>query len=63
MDKYPPAYFDAQHPKVEEVANRKGYVADIHPATGWIYARFPPHYSDQPDRGFLWGLKNAAETL
>lgn len=63
MDKYSPAYFNAQHPKVEEVASGKGYVADIDPATGCIYARFPPHYPDQPDRGFLWGLRNVAETL
>ncbi|KAF9652112.1 SAICAR synthase-like protein [Thelephora ganbajun] len=63
MDKYSPAHFSAQHPKVEEVASGKGYVADIDPATGCIYARFPPHYPDQPDRGFLWGLKNVAETL
>ena len=63
MDKYSPAHFNAQHPKVEEVASGKGYVADIDPATGCIYARFPPHYPDQPDRGFLWGLKNVAETL
>ena len=63
MDKYSPAHFNAQHPKVEEVASGKGYVADIDPATGRIYARFPPHHPDQPDRGFLWGLKNMAETL
>ena len=63
MDKYSSAHFNAQHPKVEEVASGKGYVADIDPATGYIYARFPPHYPDQPDRGFLWGLKNVAETL
>ena len=63
MDKYSPAHFGAQHPKVEEVASGKGYVADIDPATGCIYARFPPHHPDQPDHGFLWGLKNVAETL
>ena len=63
MDKYSPAHFNAQHPKVEEVASGKGYVAEVDPATGCIYARFPPHYPDQPDRGFLWGLKNVAETL
>ena len=63
MDKYSPEYLNAQHPKVEEVSSGKGYVADIDPATGCIYARFPPHYPDQPDRGFLWGLKNVAETL
>jgi len=63
MDKYSPAYFNAHHPKVEEVASGKGYVADLDPETGCIYARFPPHHPDQPDRGFLWGLKNVAETL
>ena len=63
MDKYSPAYFNAHHPKVEEVASGKGYVADLDPATGRIYARFPPHHPDEPDRGFLWGLKNVAETL
>lgn len=63
MDKYSPEHFNAQHPKVEEVSSGKGYVADIDPATGRIYARFPPHYPDQPDRGFLWGLRNVAETL
>ena len=63
MDKYSPEHLSAQHPKVEEVSSGKGYVADVDPATGRIYARFPPHYPDQPDRGFLWGLKNVAETL
>ena len=63
MDKYSPAYFNAHHPKVEEVASGKGYVADLDPATGCIYARFPPHHPEEPDRGFLWGLKNVAETL
>lgn len=63
MDKYSPEYLNAQHPKIEEVSSGKGYVADIDPATGCIYARFPPHYPDQPDRGFLWGLKNVSDTL
>jgi len=63
MDKYSSAYFNAHHPKVEEVASGKGYVADLDPATGCIYARFPPHHPEEPDRGFLWGLKNVAETL
>jgi hypothetical protein len=48
---------------VEEVTSGKGYVADIDPETGLIYTRFPPHYPDQPDRGFLWGLKNISESL
>jgi inositol-hexakisphosphate 5-kinase len=63
MDKYSPEYLNSQHPKVEEVSSGKGYVADIDPSTGCIYARFPPHHPDQPDRGFLWGLRNVAETL
>lgn len=68
---YPDSSFDRYAPtrtlvplaKVEEVTSGHGYVADIDPATGLIYARFPPHYPDQPDRGFLWGLKNLAESL
>jgi hypothetical protein len=28
-----------------------------------IRARFPPHYPDQPDRGFLLGLKNLSASL
>ncbi|KZT12909.1 SAICAR synthase-like protein [Laetiporus sulphureus 93-53] len=50
-------------PESEEVTSGKGYQADVDPETGLIYARFPPHYPDQPDRGFLFGLKNLAETL
>lgn len=64
FDRYaPPARHSVPLPKVEEVTSGKGYVADIDPETGLIYARFPPHYPDQPDRGFLWGLKNIAECL
>lgn len=48
---------------VQEVASSKGYQADVDPETGLIYARFPPHYPDQPDRGFLFGLKNLSATL
>lgn len=48
---------------VEEVTSGKGYQADVDPETGLIYARFPPHYPDTPDRGFLFGLMNLAETL
>ena len=47
----------------EEVTSGKGYQADVDPDTGLLYARFPPHYPDQPDRGFLFGLMNLAETL
>lgn len=47
----------------EVTASSKGYQAEIDPETGLIYARFPPHYPEQPDRGFLFGLKNLTETL
>ncbi|OCH95976.1 SAICAR synthase-like protein [Obba rivulosa] len=47
----------------DEVTSGKGYHAPVDPETGLIYARFPPHYPDEPDRGFLFGLKNLAETL
>ncbi|KAI0047318.1 SAICAR synthase-like protein [Auriscalpium vulgare] len=57
---YPP---DFAHRPVTEVKSGKGYSADIDPDTGLIYARFPPHYPDQPDRGFLFGLKNLADAL
>ncbi|OSC98723.1 SAICAR synthase-like protein [Trametes coccinea BRFM310] len=49
--------------EVEEVTSGKGYQAEVDPETGLIYARFPPHYPDQPDRGFLFGLMNLAQTL
>lgn len=45
------------------VASGKGYQADIDPDSGLIVGRFPPHYPEQPDRGFLFGLKNLAEAL
>ena len=47
----------------EEVSSGKGYQAEVDPETGLIYARFPPHYPDQPDRGFLFGLMNLSESL
>ncbi|KLO11254.1 SAICAR synthase-like protein [Schizopora paradoxa] len=47
----------------DEVTSGKGYQADVDPDTGLIYARFPPHYPDTPDRGFLYGLKNLADAL
>ncbi|KAI0751479.1 hypothetical protein C8Q80DRAFT_1099945 [Daedaleopsis nitida] len=49
--------------EIEEVTSSKGYQAEVDAETGLIYARFPPHYPDTPDRGFLYGLKNLSETL
>ena len=56
---YPPP----GHTETEEVMSGKGYQAEVDPETGLIYARFPPHYPDEPDRGFLYGLMNLAGTL
>ncbi|KAG8952599.1 hypothetical protein FRC04_003960 [Tulasnella sp. 424] len=49
----------------EEVRNpsEKGYKADIDPETGLLYARFPPHHSEKPDLGFLFGILNLCKTL
>lgn len=57
---YPEQPLDGQ-PEVS--SSSKGYMAEVDPETGMIYARFPPHYPDQPDRGFLYGLKNLTSTL
>lgn len=54
---------DFDHRAKQEADNGKGYSADVDPETGLIYARFPPHDPDEPDRGFLFGLKNLAESL
>ena len=56
---YPPPGDQA----MEEVTSGSGYQAEVDPETGLIYARFPPHYPDQPDRGFLFGLMNLSESL
>ncbi|KAF8236620.1 SAICAR synthase-like protein [Tricholoma matsutake] len=37
--------------------------AEVDPETGLVYARFPPHYPDQPDRGFLTGLRSLSDAL
>lgn len=57
---YPPA---VDRSALHDATSAKGYHADINPETGLIYARFPPHYPDEPDRGFLFGLKSLCETL
>jgi hypothetical protein len=50
-------------PSLDELSISKGYHSEVDPETGLIYARFPPHYPDLPDRGFLFGLKNLTESL
>jgi inositol-hexakisphosphate 5-kinase len=47
----------------EVLKSGKGYQAEVDPETGLLYARFPPHHSELPDLGFLFGLKNLYETL
>jgi hypothetical protein len=47
----------------QESSSSKGYQAEFDPETGYLYARFPPHYPDQPDQGFLFGLKNLTASL
>ncbi|KAG5728723.1 hypothetical protein E4T56_gene18637 [Termitomyces sp. T112] len=47
----------------EVFSSSNGYQAEVDPESGLLYARFPPHYPDQPDRGFLFGLKNLTESL
>jgi hypothetical protein len=51
------------HRDAQEADGGKGYSADVDPVTGLIYARFPPHNPEEPDRGFLFGLKNLAGSL
>lgn len=57
---YPPSLV---HSAAHEVKSSEGYHADIDPETGLIYARFPPHFPEEPDRGFLFGLKSLSEAL
>jgi hypothetical protein len=45
------------------LSSSEGYHAEVDPETGLLYARFPPHYPEQPDRGFLVGLKNLTISL
>lgn len=48
---------------LDDVTSSAGYNAKVDPETGLLYARFPPHYPDEPDRGFLFGIKNLACAL
>ncbi|KAG1820478.1 uncharacterized protein BJ212DRAFT_1478585 [Suillus subaureus] len=48
---------------IHQVSSSKGYQAEVDVETGLIYARFPPHFPEEPDRGFLFGLKSLTEAL
>jgi hypothetical protein len=50
-------------PAHEVVTSSQWYQADVDPETGHIYARFPPHYPEEPDRGFLFGLRSLTKAL
>jgi inositol-hexakisphosphate 5-kinase len=58
-----PADLDPNEIPVPEAGDGKGYTTAIDPETGLVYARFPPHFPDEPDRGFIFGLKNLAGAL
>ncbi|KAH7916769.1 SAICAR synthase-like protein [Hygrophoropsis aurantiaca] len=52
-----------EHDFIQQTSSSKGYQAEVDPETGLVYARFPPHFPEEPDRGFLFGLKSLTETL
>ncbi|KAG6903335.1 hypothetical protein C0995_013088 [Termitomyces sp. Mi166 len=54
---------DADASPHEVFSSSNGYQAEVDSESGLLYARFPPHYPYQPDRGFLFGLKSLAESL
>lgn len=58
---YPEDFFDDQ--PTPSFSHSKGYHAEVDPETGLLRARFPPHYPDEPDRGFLLGLQNLTTAL
>uniref|UniRef100_A0A8H8CLF8 Kinase n=1 Tax=Psilocybe cubensis TaxID=181762 RepID=A0A8H8CLF8_PSICU len=62
-DWLPYSELDTGERRHEVFSSSKGYQAEVDPETGLIYARFPPHYPDQADRGFLLGLKNLTSSL
>jgi inositol-hexakisphosphate kinase len=57
---YPPTCRDRH---VAHDVSSKTCHAEVDPETGLVYARFPPHYPEQPDRGFLSGLRSLADAL
>lgn len=50
-------------PNAPSIQAGKGYQADVDPESGVIYARFPPKHPDQPDYGFLFGIRSIAQAL
>jgi inositol-hexakisphosphate kinase len=58
-----PADVDPNEVPLPDNAEGKGYTTAMDPETGLIYARFPPHFPEEPDRGFIFGLKSLAAAL
>jgi inositol-hexakisphosphate kinase len=58
-----PADLDPNEVPLPDGADGAGYTNALDPATGLVYARFPPHFPAEPDRGFLFGLRNMARAL
>lgn len=58
-----PADLDPNEVPLPETGDGKGYTTALDPETGLVYARFPPHFPDEPDRGFIFGLKSMAGAL
>ncbi|CAE7137256.1 unnamed protein product [Rhizoctonia solani] len=46
----------------DEQAKSKGYGTIVDPS-GRLYARFPPHWPEEPDYGFLYGIKSLSDKL
>lgn len=46
----------------DEESKDKGYGTIVDPS-GRLYARFPPHRPEEPDYGFLFGIKNLSSKL
>lgn len=55
--------FPADHVDPPELKLGKGYDTRQDPLTGLNLARFPPKHTNQPDMGFVFGLKNVCVTL
>jgi inositol-hexakisphosphate kinase len=50
-------------PNEDTSALGKGYDGKIDPEVGLPHARFPPKHPDEPDLGFLFGLRNITDSL
>lgn len=58
-----PEDVDPNEVPLPEAGDGKGYTTALDPETGLVYARFPPHFPEEPDRGFIFGLRSIANAL